>query len=191
MNGAARARLVFLDACRDNPFKSGEETALFPKDKTRGAGLVRLRDGLASPDTGVFGTGDIFIAYATAPGSVAQDGQGRNSPFTAALASYVPKQGLEIKKMQTLVTRDVKEATGGKAGNARPQIPWFSVSLTADLYLWPPAAGVAGAQGSKPAQGFMLQSQAAPAAASPPAASSPKAHALPPGLGAGGGVGGL
>jgi uncharacterized caspase-like protein len=188
MNTVARAKLVFLDACRDNPFKSQNEALPFAKEKTRRAGLVRLRDGLANPDASAFGTGDIFIAYATAPGSVAQDGQGRNSPFTEALARYVPKQGLEIKKMQTLVAKDVKQATENKALYERPQVPWFSVSLTSDLYLWPPAAT---ASAAKPAQGFTLQAQAVPAKASPPQAAPANAHPLPPGLGGGGGLGGL
>ena len=192
MKGAARAKLVFLDACRDNPFRSQEEGLALSTGRTRrAAGFVRLRGGLASPDASAFGAGDIFIAYATAPGSVAQDGSGKNSPFTAALARYVPKQGLEIKKMQTLVAKDVKQATGDKALYDQPQVPWFSVSLTADLYLWPQLPSAATAQASSAIQGVTLQAQAVPANASQPPAPPPNARALPPGLGGGGGIGGL
>jgi uncharacterized caspase-like protein len=135
MKGATRARIVFLDACRSNPFKKQEDALQSTETRTRrrAAPLIRsLRDGLASPDASNFGTGDIIIAYATAPGSVAQDGEGKNSPFTSALIQYVDQPGLEIKKMQTLVTKAVKQITHDT------QIPWFSVSLTSDLYLWPP-----------------------------------------------------
>ena len=185
MKGATRAKLVFLDACRDNPFKSREETEGPSKDRTRRAASLAglLRDGLASPATSSFGTGDVFIAYATAPGSVAQDGRGKNSPFTAALARYIPERGLEIKKMQMLVAKAVKHMTEDKASYNQPQIPWFSVSLTSDLYLWPPA------QAASPA---------------PPPASSPRSSTaqgvtihpsnrspLPPGLAGGVGAGGL
>ena len=186
MKGATRAKLVFLDACRDNPFKSREETEGPSKDRTRRAASLAglLRDGLASPATSSFGTGDVFIAYATAPGAVAQDGRGKNSPFTAALARYIPERGLEIKKMQMLVAKAVKHMTEDKASYNQPQIPWFSVSLTSDLYLWPPA-------------------QAASPAASPPASTPGRSTAqgvtihpsngspLPPGLAGGVGVGGL
>jgi uncharacterized caspase-like protein len=187
MKGASRAKLVFLDACRDNPFKSQEEPAGLPKAMTRrAAGLAGLlRDGLASPAASSFGTGDVFIAYATAPGSVAQDGKGKNSPFTTALARYIPERGLEIKKMQMLVAKAVKHSTEDKASYDQPQIPWFSVSLTSDLYLWPPAptqpAPLASLSATSPAattaQGVTLHSS--------------NRSALPPGLGGGVGAGGL
>jgi uncharacterized caspase-like protein len=180
MKGATRAKLVFLDACRNNPFKTQQDTLPLASERTRqAAGIARLlRDGLARPAASSFGTGDIFIAYATAPGSVAQDGTGKNSPFTTALARYIPERGLEIKKMQMLVTKAVKEATKGQ-----PQIPWFSVSLTSDLYLWPPAPAapppppVAGSSSAKTAEGTAVR---------PPAK-----NLLPPGLGGGIGAGGL
>ena len=180
MKGATIAKLVFLDACRDNPFKSQEPL----KDRTRAASLAGLlRDGLASPATSSFGTGDVFIAYATAPGSVAQDGRGKNSPFTAALARYVPERGLEIKKMQMLVAKAVKHATEDKASYNQPQIPWFSVSLTSDLYLWPPARAAPAA--SLPAS--TPRSSTAQGVTIHPSNRSP----LPPGLAGGVGAGGL
>ncbi len=185
MRGATRAKLVFLDACRNNPFKSQEETAGLSRDRTRRAtGLAGLlRDGLASPAASSFGAGDVFIAYATAPGSVAQDGAGKNSPFTAALARYIPKQGLEIKKMQMLVTKDVKRITEDKASYSQPQIPWFSVSLTSDLYLWPPAqpASPAPLPASSPGTSSLGTSSL----------NSSTVSRLPPWLGGGVGAGGL
>ncbi len=178
MKGVTRAKLVFLDACRDNPFKHQEQALAVSTERTRSTGLAGLlRDGLASPASSSFGAGDVFIAYATAPGSVAQDGKGKNSPFTAALARYLPQRGLEIKKMQMQVAKAVKRMTEDKASYSQPQIPWFSVSLTSDLYLWPPASLQAGAPGGKTAQGVTRHSSTR--------------SALPPGLGAGMGAGGL
>jgi uncharacterized caspase-like protein len=191
MNAVTRAKLVFLDACRNNPFKSQEEARVLPAGRAvRGLGVMSLvRDGLASPDASAFGTGDIFIAYATAPGSVAQDGADANSPFTKALARYLPKQGQEIRKMQTLVANEVKKETGNKELYDKPQAPWFSASLTADLYLWPRPPGQAQAGAGGGASGGVPQA-VAPAAAHPKASLS-ASHALPPGLGGGAGLGGL
>ncbi len=178
MKGVTRAKLVFLDACRDNPFKNQQDTQALSPERTRGAGLVGLlRDGLASPAPSSFGTGDIFIAYATAPGSAAQDGKGKNSPFTTALARHIPRRGLEIKKMQMLVAKDVKRMTEDTAQYSQPQIPWFSVSLTSDLYLWPPAPVAAGARGRGTARSIARRVS--------------NQRQFPPGLGAGIGAGGL
>ena len=69
-----RTNIVFLDACRDNPLARNLA-------RTMGTRSANVGQGLAQVQTGV-GT---FIAYATQPGNVALDGQGRNSPFTGAL----------------------------------------------------------------------------------------------------------
>ena len=70
--------IVFLDACRDNPFT---ETLA----RTMGTRAISIGRGLAEVQTGV-GT---FIAYSTQPGNVASDGSGRNSPFAAALKRHL------------------------------------------------------------------------------------------------------
>jgi uncharacterized caspase-like protein len=75
---ADKTNIVFLDACRDNPFSRNLARSM----GTRSASIGK---GLAQVDTGV-GT---FIAYSTQPGNVALDGKGRNSPFIAALAKHV------------------------------------------------------------------------------------------------------
>ena len=83
---AAKIKLVFLDACRDNPFAA----------KLRaGAGTRRgsVRAGLAEMSSGE-GT---LIAYATGPGLTALDGPaGTNSPFTRALIANIVQPGVEI-----------------------------------------------------------------------------------------------
>ncbi len=70
--------IVILDACRNNPLGDG------------GRSLGR---GLAKIETAPRGT---FIAYSTAPGSTAADGDGVNSPYTTALAETIAEPGLSI-----------------------------------------------------------------------------------------------
>jgi uncharacterized caspase-like protein len=122
MERGSKTNIVFLDACRDNPFA-----------KQLGGGTraaVPLK-GLASIQTGA-GT---FIAYATAPDDVASDGAGRNSPFTAALLNNIATPGQSIDDMMTRVRREVIESTGGN------QRPWTSSSLV-DSFAFAPAAEV-------------------------------------------------
>ena len=105
--------IVILDACRDNPFSLA------------GAGS----QGLARMDAPT-GT---FIAYATAPGDVALDGTGANSPFTAALAGTMTEPGLPIEQMFKQVRVEVLQATDGA------QTPWDSSSLVRDFAFRPAA----------------------------------------------------
>ncbi len=99
--------IVILDACRNNPF----------------VGAARLDDGLAEMDAP---TGS-FLSYATAPGSVAVDGVGSNSPFTKALADAIQVPGLAIEQVFKQVRIDVLQSTGGQ------QTPWDASSLVADF----------------------------------------------------------
>ena len=78
MEAEQRVNLVFLDACRDNPF-----------GRSTGFGQAK---GLA-PIQNAIGT---LTAFATKPDHVALDGDGRNSPFTTALLQHMTTPGLEI-----------------------------------------------------------------------------------------------
>ncbi|MEM9124735.1 MAG: caspase family protein [Pseudomonadota bacterium] len=98
-------RLVFLDACRDNPFEDGGISV--------GEGLARV--GSAA---------DFLFAYATQPDNVAYDGTGRNSFFTEALLSHIYTPGQDISDLLISVRKDVLTSTGGR------QIPWDNSSLT-------------------------------------------------------------
>src|SRR5262249_17024120 len=80
--------------------------------------------GLAQVQTGV-GT---FIAYSTQPGNVALDGDGRNSPFTAALSKSLRLPDRNLTAVMIEVRKDVLTATGGK------QVPWDHSALTGDFY---------------------------------------------------------
>ncbi|QUS41909.1 tetratricopeptide repeat protein [Tardiphaga alba] len=121
-----RANVIVLDACRDNPFASTTSVA-------SGAGRsVALRSGLA-PQSGLSSGGTLgagtLIAFATAPGQVALDGEGAGSPFTLALARHVNTPGLELQQMLTRVRSEVVAATKGK------QVPWSNSSLLGEVYL--------------------------------------------------------
>ncbi|HYF07813.1 MAG TPA: caspase family protein, partial [Acetobacteraceae bacterium] len=105
VNGAARLSIILMDACRDNPFRLRLGAAA--TRQSSGGGLGELRAGIGT-----------LIAFATAPGLVAEDGTGRNSPFTAALLRHIERPGLEIRALMAEVRREVREATGGR------QIPW-------------------------------------------------------------------
>jgi uncharacterized caspase-like protein len=114
---ADKTNIVFLDACRDNPFTRNLARSM----GTRSASIGK---GLAQVDTGV-GT---FISYSTQPGNVALDGTGRNSPFTAALAKHVREPGHNLTSVMIQVRKDVLAATGGK------QVPWDHSALTGEFY---------------------------------------------------------
>ena len=109
-----RLNIIILDACRDNPFGRRFQS-------TRGGGLTR---GLAQMDA----PAGSIIAYSTAPGRVAEDGSGRNSPYTSALLAVMNTSGLGIEQVFKQVRNRVIQATGNK------QVPWESTSLRGDFY---------------------------------------------------------
>jgi len=112
-----KTSIVFLDACRDNPIARNLARSM----GTRSAGVGR---GLAQVQAGV-GT---FVAYSTQPGNVALDGEGRNSPFTAALSRAIRAPGRNLTAVMIDVRKEVLDATGGK------QVPWDHSALTGEFY---------------------------------------------------------
>ena len=115
--------LVFLDACRDNPFARGWEGA--GRSTAVGRGLRRVGEASGS---------GLFIAFATDPDRIAADGEGRNSPFTAALKRHIETPGLEINGLLTEVRKTVLASTGNI------QRPWSNSSLSDAFYFVPGAA---------------------------------------------------
>ena len=102
--------LVILDACRDNPFaQTMRRTGATRTVGARGLGPLTL---------GTSGVGDTLVAYAAAAGAVAQDGAGRNSPYTAALLAHLEVPGVEVGKMFREVRTAVIEKTGDKQAPA-------------------------------------------------------------------------
>jgi hypothetical protein len=106
--------IVVIDACRDNPF---------------GQRLAPSAKGLAPIDAPP-GT---FIAYATAPGSTAADGKGRNGLYTANLVKQIEKPGVSIEEVFKAVRASVR------AESKNTQVPWESTSLeTSFMFHNPP-----------------------------------------------------
>ena len=101
--------VVILDACRNNPFaRSFRSTA---------RGLAQMSAATGS-----------LIAFATAPGSVAADGSGRNGIYTKHLLANLQQQDSDILKVFQRTRAAVVKETGGK------QTPWESTSLIGDFY---------------------------------------------------------
>jgi tetratricopeptide (TPR) repeat protein len=118
MNGV---RIAVLDACRNNPL---EEQLKRSVASTRGAAMNRGLARVARPE-------GLIVAYATQSGNVAEDGSGRNSPFTAALLQNIETPGLEVGTLFRRVMGSVKQATGGK------QHPELSVLFDGEFYFKP------------------------------------------------------
>ena len=105
--------VIILDACRDNPF----------------AGDVRAEQkGLSQMDAP---TGTL-LAYATAPGNTADDGDGANGLYTENLLREMRVREAKIEDVFKRVRLGVRRASGGR------QIPWESTSLEEDFYFVPP-----------------------------------------------------
>jgi tetratricopeptide (TPR) repeat protein len=125
LDDQVRTNILILDACRNNP--------MAPKLASVGpARDIEVGSGLAAPATlgagSTLGAGTL-IAFATAPGQVALDGEGANSPFSAALTRHIGTPGLEVQQMLTRVRAEVVAATKGK------QVPWSNSSLLGEVYL--------------------------------------------------------
>jgi hypothetical protein len=108
----SKTRIVFLDACRNNPFADIAKTA------PRGLALVNAPAGT-------------LIAYSTSPGTTADDGTGSNSPFAAALLKSAREPGLAIETMLKSVRLSVHGATTGR------QTPWEVSALTEPFSFFP------------------------------------------------------
>ena len=114
MERETKVNLVFLDACRDNPLARSLARSM---GRTRSAAVGR---GLARVETGNV---ESFIAFATDPGEVASDGDGRNSPFTTALLKHIETPGLDVAVLMRRVRKDVMAETKER------QRPWTNSSL--------------------------------------------------------------
>ena len=125
MDAQRRVNLIFLDACRDNPFVNSLARSM--AGKTRGMPFTR---GLAPVDAGA-GT---LISYSTKDGSVASDGVGVHSPYTTALLEEINTPGLEVGLMLRRVRERVMRATNDQ------QVPWDYGSLLGEFYFAGPGS---------------------------------------------------
>ncbi|MFK7744645.1 MAG: caspase family protein [Roseobacter sp.] len=113
-------KVVLVDACRNNPFLS--DMAVTSSTRSIGRGLGRV------DPTGV------LVGYSARGGTLALDGDGRNSPYASALLTRIPEPGLELGKMFRKIRDDVYQSTGGY------QEPFVYGSLPGrDIYLVPAA----------------------------------------------------
>lgn len=105
----SRMNIVILDACRNNPFPA--------TTRDISGGLAEMKKARGS-----------FIAYATAPGSVASDGSGRNGLYTQELVKALRKPGLSIEQVFKDVRMNVMRLSGDK------QYTWDSSNIIGEFY---------------------------------------------------------
>lgn len=112
----AALNIVILDACRSDPFQGRS---------------FQSKSGFA-PMQARTGT---LLSFATQPGHVAFDGEGRNSPFIEGLLTGLSEPGLDALNAFNKVGLIVKEATQGR------QVPWMANSPieTRFSFVEPPA----------------------------------------------------
>ena len=106
-----RPKILILDACRDNPFEKAWD---------RSSSMKGLAQMIAPKG--------FMIVYATAPGSVAKDGEERNGVFTAFLLKHIATVDTTVESMLKMVRNDVVAETNGF------QIPWNESSLIEEFY---------------------------------------------------------
>ncbi len=105
-----RMNIVILDACRNNPFPSVNRSL-------GGAGLKEMKRARGT-----------FIAYATAPGSIASDGTGRNGLYTQELLKALKKPGLTIEQVFKEVRANVLRLSGNR------QNTWDSSNIVGEFH---------------------------------------------------------
>ena len=105
--------LMILDACRNNPFARAFRSSA---------------QGLAQMDA----PSGTLVAFATAPGSVASDGDGDNGLYTKHLLANMTRSGLPIEQLFKEVRIGVGKDTGDR------QVPWESSSLRGDFFFIAP-----------------------------------------------------
>lgn len=116
-------KLVLVDACRNNPFLS---------DMERTTATRSIGQGLGSIDPG-----GVLVGYSARGGTLALDGDGRNSPYAEALLEHIEVPGLELGKLFRKVRDTVFELTDGY------QEPFTYGSLPGrDIYLVPAVASL-------------------------------------------------
>ena len=113
---AKNLRILVLDSCRDNPFAESLK-------RTSARGLS-LRPGLSKVDAPL-GT---IVSFSTQAGQTADDGTGRNSPYSSAFVKHI-EQPKEIGEVFRDISTDVYETSG------KVQLPELSLSIVGKFYL--------------------------------------------------------
>lgn len=109
-NSGSRTNIVILDACRDNPYQQ--------KTRSVARGLAEIN----------YSGSGFFIAYATSPGSTADDGEDENGLYTQELLKVINRHDLAIESIFREVRVNVSRETLGV------QVPWTSSSIVEEFY---------------------------------------------------------
>jgi uncharacterized caspase-like protein len=117
------ARILLLDACRNNPVEQEMKRRVVVASGAKGD--MELTRGLKPPSGG----NGLLIAYATQANEVANDGIGRNSPFTTAFLKHVSTPNIDLRQMLFRVQDDVDRITNHR------QRPELAISLIGEFYL--------------------------------------------------------
>jgi hypothetical protein len=124
MEREAPTNILFFDACRDGPL---------PDARAMGTRSAEIGRGLAT----VQGGAGTLISFSTQPGTIALDGKGRNSPYSAALARQLAASHEDLGAMLIAIRNDVMRETDNK------QVPWEHSALTGRFYFNPAAVAAA------------------------------------------------
>jgi uncharacterized caspase-like protein len=115
---AKNLRILVLDSCRDNPLAESLRRSIA---KTRGVSMPRGLNKMEAP----LGT---IISFSTQAGQTAEDGKGRNSPYTAAFLKHIEEKH-EIGDVFREISTDVYDSSG------KLQLPELSLSIVGTFYL--------------------------------------------------------
>ena len=119
VSGGDGLKIILIDACRNNPFVPN--MARTSSTRSVGHGLARIDPS------------GVLVGYAARSGTLALDGNGRNSPYAQALLNHIEEPGLELGKMFRKVRDTVFDLTDGY------QEPFTYGSLPGhDIYLVSP-----------------------------------------------------
>ncbi len=123
MEREAPTNILFFDACRDGPLPDTLARAMGTRSIEIGRGLATVQGGAGT-----------LISFSTQPGTIAFDGKGRNSPYSAALARQLAAPHEDLGAMLIAIRNDVMKETDGR------QVPWEHAALTGRFYFNPAAA---------------------------------------------------
>ena len=114
---AKNLRILVLDSCRDNPLAEDLKRTGRTRSGSVGRGLSKMEAPLGT-----------IISFSTQAGRTADDGRGRNSPYTTAFLKHIGEPQ-EIGEVFRNITGDVYEVSG------KEQLPELSLSIVGKFYL--------------------------------------------------------
>lgn len=115
---AKNLRILVLDSCRDNPLVENLKRSI---GSTRSVPLQRGLARIESPE-------GMIVAYATQAGKTADDGVGRNSPYTTSFLKHIEERE-DIVTIFRRISADVYRST------RRAQLPELALSFIGEFYL--------------------------------------------------------